>query len=71
MQPRPPMACRATMPPPPRSAGARPADPWRRARPGQAGRLGVAAGQGVLPLLGGTTLALGMAGLLAGALLLG
>lgn len=54
-----------------RSAVEAAANPWLRPQPGQPGPATGAPLGAVLPMLGGTTLALGLAGLLTGALLLG
>lgn len=58
-------------PPWQRSLAEAPANPWLRCPPGPPGPSGGAPLVAILPVLGGTTLALGLAGLLTGALLLG
>ncbi len=71
MLPHPPMARRAMAMPQPRRDGPCPANPWARSRPAEPAEGTAAPALAVLPLLGGTALALGLAGMLAGALVLG
>lgn len=54
-----------------RSLAEAPANPWLRHAPAPLGPGRGASLVAILPMLGGTTLALGLAGLLTGALLLG